>query len=244
MQESSDIDSKDSNCSVLLDKKIEENPSVDSDVLEVLKHDSSVLAKIQSDSPTQVKTIWTKIIEDSLKEEYRRNSWINILGKGLFWMKLLRWTQKSLLRCMMQPTIFSDTKSCWYGISMASLCHLDAFRRIRGRCWSPGYPWAHGWYQIIAVRRFSPTVSLLSISISKKRGVFWGDPRIDTFFYFFIRAEMLMSQNVCHRLEKKGSRKEQRLGSTAVGVRPPISAFPSMSWPVLRHVAEHCYAGG
>ena len=84
MQESSDIDSKDSNCSVLLDKKIEENPSVDSDVLEVLKHDSSVLAKIQSDSPTQVKTIWTKIIEDSLKEEYRRNSWINILGKGLF----------------------------------------------------------------------------------------------------------------------------------------------------------------
>ena len=45
-------------------------------------------------------------------------------------------------------------------------------------------------------------------------------------------------------IETNGSQKEQRLESTAGGVRPPISAFPSMSWPVLRHVAEHYNAGG
>ena len=36
-----------------------------------------------------------------------------------------------------------------------------------------------------------------------------------------------------------GSRKEQRLESKERGVKPPILAFPSMSWPILRHVAEH-----
>ena len=35
--------------------------------------------------------------------------------------------------------------------------------------------------------------------LSKKRCVFSGDSRIDPFFDFFIRAEMLMSQAVCHR---------------------------------------------
>ena len=45
-------------------------------------------------------------------------------------------------------------------------------------------------------------------------------------------------------IEINGSRKEKRLENTAGGVRPPISAFPSMSWPVLWHVAEHCHAEG
>ena len=45
-------------------------------------------------------------------------------------------------------------------------------------------------------------------------------------------------------IETNGSRKEQRLESTAGGVRPSISAFPNMSGPVLRHMAEHCHAGG
>ena len=34
--------------------------------------------------------------------------------------------------------------------------------------------------------------------------------------------------------------KEQRLESTTGGVGPPISAFLSVSCPVLQHVAEHC----
>ena len=44
-------------------------------------------------------------------------------------------------------------------------------------------------------------------------------------------------------IETNSSRKEQRLESTASGVRLPISAFLSMSWPVLRNTAKHCHAG-
>ena len=45
-------------------------------------------------------------------------------------------------------------------------------------------------------------------------------------------------------IETSCSWKKQLLESTTGGVRPPISTFPSMSWPVLWHVAEHCDAGG
>ena len=45
-------------------------------------------------------------------------------------------------------------------------------------------------------------------------------------------------------IENNNSRKEQRQESTAGGVRPPILAIPGMSLLVLRHVTEHCHAGG
>ena len=45
-------------------------------------------------------------------------------------------------------------------------------------------------------------------------------------------------------IETNGSRKEQCLENMAGRVRLPILAFPSMSWPVLRHMAEHCHVGG
>ena len=44
-------------------------------------------------------------------------------------------------------------------------------------------------------------------------------------------------------IETNGSGKESSLENTAGGVRPPTTALPSISWPVLRHVAEHCDAG-
>ena len=51
----------------------------------------------------------------------------------------------------------------------------------------------------IADYDFFPSLRQFSNSISKKWYVFWVDPRIDPFFDFFIRAEMLMSQAMCHR---------------------------------------------
>ena len=54
---------------------------------------------------------------------------------------------------------------------------------------------------------------------------------------------MLTSQAVCHRMKQMVVGKSS-LESTEGGVRPPISAFPSMSSQVLRHVAEHSHAGG
>ena len=45
------------------------------------------------------------------------------------------------------------------------------------------------------------TFSHLSGSVripSKKLVIFWGYPRIDPIFYFFIRPEVLVSQAVCH----------------------------------------------
>ena len=50
--------------------------------------------------------------------------------------------------------------------------------------------------------RLFPSLRQFSNSISKKWCVFWGDSQIDPFFYFFIRAEILMSQAVCHRLKQ------------------------------------------
>ena len=46
---------------------------------------------------------------------------------------------------------------------------------------------------------FFPSFWQFSDTISKKRCVFWDDPWIDLFFDFFIRAEMLMSQAICHQ---------------------------------------------
>ena len=48
----------------------------------------------------------------------------------------------------------------------------------------------------VASQYFFPSFWKLSDTISKKRCAFWGDPRIGSFFDFFIRAEMLMSQAV------------------------------------------------
>ena len=57
------------------------------------------------------------------------------------------------------------------------------------------------WFKVLSVAShyFFPSFRQLSETISKKRCVFWGDPRIEPFFDFFIRAEMLMSQAMCHR---------------------------------------------
>ena len=51
----------------------------------------------------------------------------------------------------------------------------------------------------VASHYFLPSCWQLSDTISKKRCVFWVNPRIAPFFDFFIRAEMLISQAVCHR---------------------------------------------
>ena len=45
-------------------------------------------------------------------------------------------------------------------------------------------------------------------------------------------------------IEKNGSRKKQRLEGRAVGVRPPISVFPSMScdmWPGVVMLEDNFY---
>ena len=51
----------------------------------------------------------------------------------------------------------------------------------------------------VASHYFFPSFWQLSDTILKKRCIFSGDPQIDLFFDFFIKAEIVMSQTVCQR---------------------------------------------
>ena len=55
-------------------------------------------------------------------------------------------------------------------------------------------------------RRYPLLISIFLAIVGyhlEKRCVFWGDPRIDPFFDFFIRAEMLINQASCHRSKQR-----------------------------------------
>ena len=56
------------------------------------------------------------------------------------------------------------------------------------------------------------------------------------FFWLLYKSGNAAKPGRVPSIKTNGSRKEKRLESTAGRGRPPISAFPSMSWPVLLHV--------
>ena len=101
------------------------------------------------------------------------------------------------------------------------------------------------WFKVLSVAShyFVPSFWQLSDTISKKMMRLLRRSTNRSIFWLLYKSGNADEPSRMPSIERNGSWKEQRLKSTVGGIRPPISVFPSMFWPILWHMAEHCHAG-
>ena len=79
----------------------------------------------------------------------------------------------------------------------------------------------------------------------KKFLIFWGDPRIDPIFVFFIRSEVLLSQAMSHRPKQVVVRRSNVWRIRRVGQGIPVKCFQSFLddfsnvWPRVVVLKDH-----
>ena len=87
----------------------------------------------------------------------------------------------------------------------------------------------------VASHYFFPSFWQFSDTTSKKKMRLLSRSTNRSIFWLLYKSGNTNELGRMPLMETNGSRKEQCLESTGGGVRPTISAFPSMSWPVLRY---------
>ena len=101
----------------------------------------------------------------------------------------------------------------------------------------------HLWFKVLSIAcLLSPIFRVAYESCVKKTGHLL---RLSTNRYNFLFLHKTGSADQPGRvslIETSDSQREQRLENTAGGVVLPISTFPSMSWPLSQHGAEHYHA--